>query len=141
MNELTRVATWLYSLLAPVALAQEFSHTEDGQTVTRVREGVAPDGWPFPYILFQHQAPGNDVSTLEGRVWATPLYLVKAVAETGSWAALAATADEIDRRLHKAKGTVDGYAIESRRERPFSLIEHPGNVEHRHLGGFYRIRI
>ena len=141
MNELPRIAEWLYSVLGPVATAHGLTHSAGAGTRPRAREGVAAAGWAFPSIIYQLQSPGSDLSALEGRLWATPLYLVKVIGRVASWGTLAPIADDIDAALHKARGLVEGRRIEASRESPFSLIEHPDNVEFRHLGGLYRIRI
>jgi hypothetical protein len=141
VNEVPRIAKWLYGLLGPVAVTHGLTHTVSGSTVARVSEDMAPAGWASPYILFGFQSPGNDVDTLTGRVWATPLYQVKVVGQTSKWEILQPIADAIGVRLDKARGTVDGYRIESNRVRLLKVSEFPNNVEWRHLGGLFRIKI
>jgi hypothetical protein len=131
-NELPRAEQFIYNLLAAADVAGD-----------RIHSGSAPAGTAQPYVVIQVQSSGNDLYTVGAyRVWADPLFIVKAVAKTGSWSTLTATADAIDAALHDKEGTVSGGTIyECIRERPFSLIENDEGVEYRHLGGFYRVRV
>jgi hypothetical protein len=130
-NELPWVAEWLFSRL------------RSGLVEDRVHEGIAPPKELSPYIVWQLQFEGNDLYAVGAeRIWTDPLVLVKAIDQVRDWAPLSPIADEIDARLHKASGvTVDGQILSCARERPWSFIEYPGNIEHRHLGGFYRILV
>lgn len=132
MNEVPRAERFVYDRLVAADVASD-----------RVYSGTAPAGATAPYVVIQVQSPGDDLYTVGAfRVWADPLFIVKAVAPTRSWGTLTAVADAIDAALHSTDGSVTGGTIyECVRERPFSLIETANGVEFRHLGGFYRVRV
>jgi hypothetical protein len=106
----------------------------------RVYSGIAPATATYPLIVFQVQSPGADVTVIGGeRIWADPLFLVRAVGKSASWSSVSATADAIDVALHNTSG---GAVVWCRRESPFSLIEvTDAGIQYRHLGGLYRLRV
>lgn len=107
----------------------------------RVFSGIAPAGTTEPFVTIQLLSAGNDVVVIGGeRIWAAPLFQVKAVAETGSWSTLAATADALDAALQNTDGSAgSGNVWSCQRERPWALIT-DDNL-YRHLGGEYRLRV
>lgn len=111
---------------------------------THTYSGVRAKGSPLPCVVYQLQAPGNDMVMMGGvRVWANMLYLVRGIAEQpGYGGKLLAIADRIDAALHKGSGSnVNGVIYTCVRERPFQLREETRDgSEFRHLGGLYRIQ-
>lgn len=104
--------------------------------------GIAPIGTPEPYVIVQVQSPGVDIEGFGGRIASNPLFIVKAVARTGSWLPLKPIADTIDAQLRFINGvTAGGKSISVFREGAFSLIETNGEEQYRHLGGRYRVLI
>jgi len=136
MLEPSVIAKWIYgTLTGDAALAAIVG--------TRVYEDVAPQGAAMPYIVFQMQSPGNDLNALGSRrVIATPLYVIRGIAQTASYTGnLATIAERIDVLLHGQQqrvGTNDGY-VWCYRERPFRLAEVRDGIQYRHSGGVYRI--
>jgi hypothetical protein len=132
MIETYQAETWLYATLAASpALAGG-----------RVYQGVAPQGAVFPYVVYQFQGGADLDTTSVARVWADLVYLVKAVTNASSFAAIQSVADAIDSRLHGARGTTATAAIDACvREQPFQLTETDEGVNYRHLGGVYRLKV
>jgi len=135
INELTRASQFLYSQLG----------TLPGGAA--IYDGVAPLNSPYPYVIVQVQSPGADMMGVgTARIWATPLFLVKAIDKTRSWSTLTALADAIETRLHGATGSTgltatDGRILSCVRESPFSLIEESNGDMFRSLGGLFRLII
>jgi len=135
LNELVRASAWLYTQLGMLP----------GGAL--IYDGVAPLTSPFPYVIVQVQSPGADMMGVgTARIWATPLFLVKAIDKTRSWSTLTALADAIDNRLHGSTGNTGATSTDARilacvREQPFSLIEESEGDMFRHLGGTYRVII
>lgn len=136
ISEITRIERWLHQILSG-------DGTVAGIVGTRIYAGIAPASATFPYIVYLPLSPGEDVrGTGTTRIWAAPLYLVKAVTQGGSVAALQTLCDRIDTLLHgQPGGTADATIQFSIRERPFRMttVEEPGNTVYQHLGGEYRI--
>lgn len=98
---------------------------------------------PFPCVIFQLQAAGDDLLVLGGaRVWANMLYLVRGIAEQPSNEGnLASIANRIDAVLHAKSGTATAGTIwVAVRERPFQMSEIVDGRTFAHLGGLYRIQ-
>jgi hypothetical protein len=134
LAESARARAWIYTTLANDATLQ----ARIGQ---RVYHGVAPAGTPFPYVVFQMLSGGNDLMVLGGaRVWADPLYLIKAVDKGSSTGNIEPVADRIDALLHAKSGTVTNGVIWSAiRERPHEQPELTDGVMYQNLGGEYRL--
>jgi hypothetical protein len=136
--ELARIEKWIYTLLR-----------QDG-TVTsivgdRIYTGIAPTPSIVPYIVYYPLSPGEDTpGTGATRIWAQPLYLIKAVTTGNSVQPLQTLVDLIDTLFHGQKGGVADTTIHSSiRERPYrsTTVEPPGSaIVYQHLGGEYRIR-
>lgn len=97
---------------------------------------------PFPCVIFQLQAAGDDLLVLGGvRVWANMLYLVRGIAEQTSYEGnLASIANRIDAVLHAQSGTATaGTVWVAVRERPFQMSEIVDGRTFAHLGGLYRV--
>jgi len=98
---------------------------------------------PFPVVIFQLQAAGDDLLVLGGvRVWAPLLYLVRGIAEQTSYeGTLATIANRIDTLLHAQSGTATAGTIwVAVRERAFQMSEIVDGRTFAHLGGLYRIQ-
>jgi hypothetical protein len=134
MSETARARAWIYTRLAN-------DPTMQGLVGQRVYHGVAPAGTQFPYVVFQLLSPGNDLLVVGGaRVWAEPLYLVKAVVKGTSTGQIEPVADRIDALLHAQSGTVtNGVIWAATRERPHEQPELTDGVMYQNLGGEYRL--
>ncbi len=108
--------------------------------VSGVFSEVIPQDQALPAIRFSDQAPA-DVNTFNAnRVVATGLYLVAVVARGTSYGPLATAADRLDFLLHKKSGTLAPLSvIQSWRDGAFRLAETEGDIQYRHLGGYYRV--
>lgn len=135
MSELLAADTFVYGRLtaAPALLGG------------RVYAAEAPQGATLPYVVFSLMGGSDDLTELgANRVWANVLYLVKAVGQGPSYAALEPTVDAIDARLHRAAGPVGStaYVDACVREQPFRLAEtSDAGLPYRHAGGLYRLRV
>jgi hypothetical protein len=143
-NELPWASAWLYSKLEPIVTTFGLTHVEQGITVKRVVEGVAPATWPpsGTRLTFHNQSPGSDRYTVSGdRSGLDPLYLVRVIGQVRSWSTLAPIADAIDAALHGASGVAgSGHVIRCRRESAYNAQD-PQDPAYWHLGGFYRLYI
>lgn len=136
---------FIYSLVAPVLTTAGWTWTPPGSVTAqpRLAHGVAPAGMPYPLVVFQMLSGGNDKRTLIGnRIWSTPTYLVKVVAQGSSTDAVESTAGRIDAALHQAKGNVSGGAVVScLRIRPHELPELTDGKYYSNIGGEYTFQI
>lgn len=113
---------------------------------TRIFPEVAPQGTPYPFIVYQYLG-GADLVVLGGvRVETNGVYLVKAVAETRSYTPLRVMADRIDTLLHRRKGAagVDGQVFSCVREAVDPLppeYDASQNREFRSIAARYRLAI
>lgn len=108
----------------------------------RIFLDYAPEGTPYPFVIYQCQSPPRDVRGVGVvRVMVDTLYIVKAVAQVTSYQPLAPVARVIDAAMTSATGSpvVDGMVLASVREEGFNLLEIEGGTQYRHLGGQYRI--
>lgn len=111
---------------------------------SKIYNQFAPEGTPYPYIIFQAQEPPRDVRGVgSARVMVDTLYVVKGVAQAEDFHGLRALAREIDAAMTVPNGDLDsigGAAIfASIREQQFALTEIESGKQYRHLGGQYRI--
>lgn len=135
MSETARIRAWIYlTITGDPALA--------GLIGTKCYHGVAPAGTAFPYVVFQMLSPGNDLIALgAARIWANPLYLIKAVTKGSSTGPIEPIDNRIDALLHAKSGTVtNGVIWECVRERPHEQPELTDGVMYMNLGGEYRIK-
>ena len=118
--------------------------TLTGLVSTRIYNTRRPSATtPFPVVIFQLQAAGDDYLVLGGvRVWAPLLYLVRGIAEQTSYeGTLATIANRIDTLLHAKSGTATAGTIwVAVRERAFQMSEIVDGRTFAHLGGLYRIQ-
>lgn len=141
MNEIDRAFSFIASTLAADA------------TLTPLLTGGAwqgsappmPDGTlrPTPYAVYGHQG-GHDVIVQGGfRVMNDSLYRVIVWGPTGSYSAVSAAADELDKALSRKSGQAgtDGKALACIRQQPLSLDTVEDGVAWSGLGGIYRIYV
>lgn len=136
MAETARIRAWLATTLKNdeelIALINK-----------RVFHGYVPAGTQYPYVVFQMLSPGNDLMGLGAtRIWANPLYLIKAVTKGNETSNIEPVVNRIDQLLHAKSGTVtNGVIWECVRERPFDLPEVlDGGTVFMNLGAEYRIK-
>ena len=109
----------------------------------RIFSVVAPQGTPYPFIVYQCQSPPRDVRGVGVyRVMIDPLYVVKVVAQVMSYDPLAPVARVLDIALTSASGSAvaDGRILASVRNAGFHMVEIEAGTQYRHLGGEYRIQ-
>lgn len=129
MSEVVSAETWIFGILNSDSTLRAL--------VSGISSYPAPRDTRFPYIVYQFIS-GQDVrGTGPSRVGVSGEWLVRAVAETSSFAGnLQLIADRIDNLLHAASGQSVWACV---RLRPFQFVEHISGRQIRHLGGFYRI--
>lgn len=135
MAETARIRSWLYQTITG-------DTTLAGLIGTRFYHGVAPAGTQYPFVVAQMLSGGNDLLGVGGiRIWAAPLFIIKAVCKGSSTGPVEPVANRIDAVLHAASGTVtNGVIWECVRERPFDLPTLEDGVNYQQLGGEYRVR-
>ena len=133
--ETARIRAWIYTTLTGDA-------TLAGLIGARAYHGVAPAGAQYPFVVFQMLSGGNDLIALGAiRIWAAPLFLIKAVCKGSSSGPVEPVANRIDQLLHAKSGTVANGAIwECVRERPFDLPTNEDGTVYQQLGGEWRIK-
>lgn len=111
--------------------------------VAGVYDSLVPPSVPLSstVVLFSFQASTDYFGVGSHRVMADNVYLVRAVAQSASYATVQAAADRIDALLHQVNNqTLDnGLMISCWRESIFKLAETAQGVQYRHLGGMYRV--
>lgn len=96
----TRVDEWIYAQLAGVASGRRFI------------DDSAPANVVSPYVQFS-MLSGTQTPVLNGtRLWGEYVYIVQAIARSGTWASVEATADAIYASLHQQTGTADSVEIQ-----------------------------
>lgn len=136
ISEMLRIEQWLYTIFTA-------DGTITGIVGNRIYAGVAPKSLAtYPYIVFVPLSPGEDVDGPGAiRIWAAPLYLVKAVT-IGTAQSLKTLVDRMEQLLQGARGGVADATIQfCKRERPHRMttIEEPANTTYQHVGGEWRI--
>jgi hypothetical protein len=97
---------------------------------------------PLPYVTFMCQS-SRDVGGVGGiRISTDNLYIVKAVAQGGTWDDVNQIAGRIDSLIHRPSSvmTEGSGSLTCVRE---SIVQYPEvteGLQYRHLGGIYRIR-
>lgn len=104
INELTRVAEWLYGILSADA-------TLTSLAPGGVFRGVATVGTATPYVVFSYQGGADIVSATGYRLGVNSLWIVKAVGPAASTLTLQSAADRIETLLGHKSGTVTGAII------------------------------
>ena len=137
--EATRVERWIFTLLSQ-------DGTIAGIIGNRVYAGIAPQTAQTPYVVMTQLSPGEDTPAAGGgRIWARPLYLIKAVTKSNSATTLQVLADRMETLLQGQKGGTTDVSIHyCVRERGFRLttVEPPGSGDiYQHVGGEWRIAV
>lgn len=139
MHELGGVDTFLTEQLTAEPTIQQVAGG-------RVFSDLAPEGTPFPYIIFNLNAErGLGMIGSCDRVASVPDYLVKAVTEGRSYQVALQLANAIDRALVGASGsaTADGQEVQIKAIRCITRVRHTEQAEstqYRHMGGIYRMQ-
>jgi hypothetical protein len=95
-----------------------------------------------PYVTFMNQS-SRDVTGNAGLIISTNnLYMIKAVARTGSWDDVKPIAARIFALFHRPNTEIDvpGGSLTSHRENIINYAEITEGVQYRHLGAVFRIR-
>ncbi len=95
-----------------------------------------------PYVTYMNQT-SRDVTGNAGVIISTTnLYMIKAVARTGSWDDVKPIAARIFALFHRPNTEIDvpGGSLTSHRENIIQYAEVTDGVQHRHLGAVFRIR-
>lgn len=137
--------TWLYETLN--------SDSTLMAAVNSVHSTQASRTSILPYVVFEWLA-GSDIMYVNAhRVWHSGVWIVKAVATTGSWNDLSAAAERIDVLLHRQSGIPSGYVdvysdgmaigqvFSSVRESAFRNAYSDEGRQYRELGGRFRIDV
>lgn len=120
---------WLYGRLAADATI----------AAAGVHMDPAPLGTPTPYVVLVPLSPGVDVSVVGGiRVKTDAVYLVKAVCEGKSYAALSDLVSRIDAQLQRQSGA---GVLSCVRTGTFRLPDRRDGADYRQAGGMYRLEI
>jgi hypothetical protein len=101
----TRVDEFIYSRLsaANVPAAGGRRYVDDS----------APTNVVSPYAQFS-MLSGQQMPVLNGtRLWGAYVYIVQAIAQSGTWASVEALSDQIYTSLHQQTGTADGVEIQT----------------------------
>jgi len=100
-----------------------------------------PPAWAVLPAYVYSMASARDINALgePGQIMVEATYIIKVIAKSTSWSAVATWADTLDSALDGAVYEQDGYRLEVRRERPIAYIEIDNGQEYRHLGGYYTV--
>lgn len=135
MSDLTRVDEWILTKLRD-------DPQVGGVIGQRVYSDAAPQGAAMPMVLFAFLG-GSDKTQTFLRRFTNAIYLVRAVAQSSSYAAVEPISDRIDEILNvPTQGAfVRGVLITNvLREQPHQRKDLENGVPYVYLGGFYRIR-
>jgi len=106
---------------------------------TRIYRDAAPEGATLPYVVFLHQAAGEENMTPARSL--NPLYQVRGVSSVSADEA-GDIADAIDGALHMQTLTVSGWTnYWTARTAFIRTVETNEGVRRWHRGAFYRIRL
>lgn len=133
----TRCERWLYLQLTS-------DPTIAGIVGTRVYANVAPKSiTTYPLIVFQPLGGAGEVYGNEAVViWSKLTYLVKAITEGNSVAALQTLVDRMHTVLHAQHGaTADARIDYCVRRRPFRMATQEGDTQYQQLGAEYELAI
>lgn len=135
MSESLAIEQFIYSALQPLTTATE----EQPALATGVHAYFAPEGSPFPYIVFQQQS-ARDVSAIGAiRVMSNAVYVVKVISDK-PFSAIDPIVDEVDKALQATFGpALAGSIYSCVRSAPFSMVENLDGKRINHRGGIYRI--
>lgn len=139
-NELVLVNTWVEARLA--TRAAQLEAISIGLS-TRIYYELAPAGVKEPFIVYQCQSPPRDVRGVGLQtVMVDTIYIVKATAQTASYANLGPVAKEINVAMTSDTGSAvgDGAVFTSSRNNVFAQRDPGSGVPILHLGGEYHIQ-
>ena len=132
----TRVDAWLYARLDGGA-----AHVPSCAG-RRYPDDTAPQDVIYPYVHYTLLS-GVEVLAVEGApVMSDLVYLVEAIAKTGTWATVQGPSDEIHAALHQQRGSTpgaDGLILSSICEEQIRRAELVEGTRYRYLG--WRVRI
>lgn len=130
------VEPWLYSALSSDPQLVEMVGVDS------ISGTLSPEVLDPPYVTFLMQST-RDVSEVAGiRISTDNLYIVKAVAQTGSWDDVRPIANRISGLLHRPHEVVSlpTGSLTCTRERIVQYPEVDEGLQYRHLGAIFRIR-
>lgn len=110
----------------------------------RVFSTIAPRDAAHPLIVYSFQAGLDTIGVGTARIMSRPLFTIRVVAPSGSFADLEDAARRVDELLH---GALDrpvagsGLVLSCMREQPLALALMEEGTEYRQLGGIYRIDV
>ncbi len=134
-NELGIAEGWLYQTLSGDATLR--AQAPDG-----FWGGVRPRGAVSAFVVWDFQDSPDTTNLASVRLATSPLYLVRLIKLTESFADLQTGADRIDALLHRGSGTFNGVRIAScMREALYQFTELFNDSYYLHLGGYYRCYI
>lgn len=131
------IEPWIYASLVGDADVVSLVGGVDSISGTLSVGDLAP-----PYVTFMMQS-SRDVTGNAGVIISTTnLYMIKAVARTGSWDDLRPIDARIHALFHRPNTEIDvpGGSLTSHRENIIAYPEVTEGVQYRHLGAVYRIR-
>ncbi len=128
------VAEWAQEQLPAV------SPVPDAPAYRWLHSKLAPQGTPYPVVIYSCQTAPDIRGVGLQRIATTPTYLVKVIGKTGSASDLAAIQGRIDALLEGFQPTLSlGVMVGSaRRNSSLELPEVYNNVRYTHLGGMYQ---
>lgn len=132
--EHARVNVWLWNILSGDFILNT-------AVSGRIFAEEAPQGALAPMVIFANLGSSTRVRTLRGHVLSS-LYLVRAIAEGSSFAAITPLADRIDALVNVSDGgtIVDGVRItRARIDQPHQRKDSSEGKPVVYLGGIYRI--
>lgn len=110
-----------------------------GSDADAIYSDSVPSPVKYPYIIYQHSANTDTVTTDSVIVLVQAVYMVKVVHRTRTYDSIKPIYARMHALLHKASGTVvDGQVLHCRRERGIRYPEKSELVDYRHRGGTYR---
>ena len=137
------VSEWVMSALAADAQIGAALGLVAGQSIgSRVWEGVAPEGTPFPHVVFTVVEP-QDIGTVPLiRVMVRVGLQVKAIGKGPSYRPLIPVVQRIDAALQGAVNrptSQGGMVLSCERVSAIQYPEMDQGVEYRHLGGTFQV--
>lgn len=132
---------WIASTLA----SDSGIATAFGDFSVAVFDALAPPDAPYPFIVWQCQAPSDVVGVgPKARIMVKADYIVRVVMRVDSYRdpLMVAIAQAIDDALDGAKGTATGGAVLGcQRQDEYRSIENADGRQIRHLGGRYTVHV
>lgn len=137
MNEIGRAQKWIYDKLS-------VDPDIVGAVALRIYANQAPEGAPFPLILFTYQGGFDTRGNGTCRIQTNPVFQIKVVCEGSPDDAARLVADRIDALFQEAVTEIsESYVFSSRRDQPIQYAEPvPDSAQIlTHVGGLYRLVI